>query len=108
MNNFWYIQISKTIFHNPSKSLTSFSFKDLKFLCKEDTVFIKVMVNCNSSIRQYGSGALPGLMLNLGLLNIICRSFFPSLKRQWGPLTLQGPILILFLTLWDKANLSLT
>ncbi len=42
--------------------------------------------------RYFGSVALPGLMLDLGLLKII--------KRD--ALTLQGPMLISFLTLRDK------
>ena len=53
-----------------------------------------------------GSGALSGLMLDLGLLKIICGSFFsPYFQPLRGVLTLRGPIQIPFLTLWGKANL---
>ena len=52
------------------------------------------------------SGALPGLMLDLGLLKEIWGSFFLSLLLR-GTLTLRGPILFHFLTLRGKANLYL-
>ena len=48
--------------------------------------------------ENIGSGALPGLMLDIGLLKI-------SLAPMGVALILLGTILFLFLTLWGKANL---
>ena len=59
-----------------------------------------------------GSGALPGKMLDLGLLNISSGCFFPlsSFCRGLKPLGrgAGGAILIPFSTPRDKANLYLT
>ena len=59
-------------------------------------------------ISFIGSGALSGLMLDLGLLKIICEEFFSYFQPMRGTLTLRGPILILFITLQNKANPYLT
>ena len=56
----------------------------------------------NLGIVKFGSGALPGLMLDPGLLKTILGGCFSYCK------SLYGPILIPFLTLRAKANLYLT
>ena len=49
-------------------------------------------------IIKKGSGALPGKMLDLGLLKISWRGEFSYFQlRQGGGLTLQGPIVIPFM-----------
>ncbi len=59
--------------------------------------------------RIWISGALSGLMLDLGLLKIICEEFFsPYFYPLRVALTLRGPILIHFPTLWGKANFYFT
>ena len=61
-----------------------------------------------SKYNTLGSAALPGLMLDLGLLKIILGVFFSLVLSLWVGLILRGPILFPFLTLRGKAILYLT
>ena len=56
----------------------------------------------------FGSGALPGFMLDLGLLKIICEEFSFLFLVPVGSTNPAGPILIPFLALRGKAKLYLT
>ena len=59
--------------------------------------------------RIWISGALSGLMLDLGLLKIILEEFFsPYFYPTQVALILRGPILIHFLNLQGKASLYFT
>ncbi len=59
------------------------------------------------SLTLFGSGALFGLILDLGLLKIIWRGDFSYLTPAGG-YNSAGPILTIFLTLRGKANIYLT
>ena len=59
-------------------------------------------------ISNFGSGSLPGLMLDLGLLKIIWGELFFLFIVPAEGSNPAGPISIPFLTPWGKANPYLT